>query len=129
MKDKRIIFIIASAIILLTNLPPFNQILKALVDEGHYRYSNYDGSFTSYEFVSRNFKMVESAHRVCLRHSPALKDKKLYRLFSKNPLAFWRWGLYFFDERYKLPYKNWEDIKKTRMEENVKRRKKCTMEF
>ncbi|MGF1924837.1 MAG: hypothetical protein ACQUHE_11720 [Bacteroidia bacterium] len=129
MKHKRTIFIIAGAIIFLTNVPPFTFLLRTFVDEGHYRYSNYNGSYTSYEFMSRDFAMMKRNHRMCLKYQPELKDKKIYRLFSKNPFAFWRWGLYFFDERYKLPYKNWEDVKKKRTEENVKRRTGCPMEY
>ena len=45
---------------------------------------------------------------------PSTKDTVVYRLFWKNPLAFWRWAEYFNDKRYDLPYKSWESIRKKR---------------
>jgi len=114
MKSKRNITIAIIAIIVLSNVTPFRQILKIAVDQRHYRYSNYNGSFTFYEYMDLNFEMMKRMHGVCSSHHPNLKDKKVYRLFTKNPLAFWRWWLYFFDERYKVPYKNWADIEKAR---------------
>ncbi len=100
-----------------------------MVDEKHYRYSNYNGSYASYEFMSRNFEMMKRMHKGCLAHRPDLKDKKMYRLFTKNPLAFWRWRMYFFDERYRLPYKDWKEIEQTRIKEKVKGTTGCTMDF
>lgn len=126
--QKKIIIIICS-IIVLSNTPPFTGLLKTFVDERHYRYSTYNGSYTFYEFMSRNFEMMEISHRGCLLSRPDLKDKQIYRLFTKNPFAFWRWGLYFFDKRYKLPYKDWDDIKEVRAIENVKGITGCYMEF
>jgi hypothetical protein len=38
-------------------------------------------------------------------------DSVIYRLFSKNPLAFWRINKYFTDPKYKLPYRSWAKIK------------------
>lgn len=129
MKLKSIFVIVAVAIIILSNVPPFTQVLKIIFDEKHYRYSNYNGSYTFYEFKSRDFEMMKTAHSGCLSSRPQLKDKNVYRLFSKNPLAFWRWGLYLFSERYKLPYKNWADIEKIRVEEKVRPTTGCTMDF
>ncbi len=104
-------------------------LFKNFVDERHYRYSNYNGSFTFYEFMSRDFEMMHRGHKVCLSHRPNLKDKQIYRLFSKNPLAFWRWRLYFFDERYKLPYRDWEEIKNIREVEKIGDITGCAIEF
>lgn len=115
-------------IILLSNMSPFVWMLKNSIDEGHYRYSNYNGSNTFTEFMSRNFEMMKNVQKRCTLHHPK-KDKNIYRLFSKNPLAFWRWRLYFFDERYKLPYKNWEEIKKIREIEKVREETDCLIEF
>ncbi|KQB99369.1 hypothetical protein AQF98_17505 [Pedobacter sp. Hv1] len=98
----------------MSNIPPFTGIFRFFLDQKHYRYSNSDGTSTFYEFMSRDFEMAKRRQAHCLLKKPDLKDRKHYRLFSKNPLAFWRWRLYFFDERYKLPYKNWEEIEKTR---------------
>lgn len=121
--------ILIIGIIILSNLAPFVWMFKNFVDERHYRYSNYNGSFTFYEFMDRNFQMMNGSHNMCLSYRPNLKDKHIYRLFSKNPFAFWRWRLYFFDERYKLPYKDWKEIEKTRETEKIKDITGCTMEF
>jgi hypothetical protein len=127
-RNKKIIISII-AIIILSNVSPFVWMFKNFVDERHYRYSNYNGSFTFYEFMSRDFEMMKRSHKGCLSYRPSLKDKNVYRLFTKNPFAFWRWRLYFFDERYKLPYKSWEEIKKRREMEDIKDITGCTMEF
>ncbi|WP_199140530.1 hypothetical protein [Pedobacter sp. ASV12] len=88
-----------------------------------------NGSFTFYEYMDRNFEMMKRMHKGCMLDRPDQQDKNIYRLFSKNPLAFWRWRMYFFDERYKLPYKNWEEIKKTRETENLEKTAGCIVEF
>lgn len=127
MKRKRIIIIVIISVIVLSNITPFRQILKISIDERHYRYSNYNGSFTFYEFMDRNFEMMKRMHNVCLSNHANQKDKNVYRLFSKNPLAFWRWWLYFSDERYKLPYKDWTEIQKTRG--SARETTGCTLAF
>lgn len=116
-------------IIILSNMSPFVWFFKNFVDERHYRYSNYNGSNTFTEFKSRNFEMMKSVHRSCLLSHPNQKDRNIYRLFSKNPLAFWRWRLYLFDERYRLPYKDWKEIKKRREIERVREEEGCLIEF
>lgn len=127
-RNKKIILIIAG-IIILSNVFPLTHLLRIAVDEGHYRYSNYNGSVTLIEFMERGLDMMKNRHSACLLAQPSLKDKRIYRLFSKNPLAFWRWGLYFFDGRYQFPYKSWEEIKKTRDTEKLKKITGCTMDF
>ena len=129
MKYKNMIFIVIASLVIISNINPFNGILKTFVDEKHYRYSNYNGSFTFYEFMSRNFNMMKYSHGICLNQQSHLKDKQIYRLFTKNPLAFWRWRLYFFDERYKLPYKNWKEIEELRRKEHMKKIPGCIIEF
>lgn len=121
------IIISAILVIILSNTSPFVWILKNSVDEKHYRYSNYNGSNTFCEFMDLNIEMMKQVQKSCLANYPDQKDKNMYRLFSKNPLAFWRWRLYFFDERYKYPYKNWEDIKKTRA--TLKETTGCIIDF
>jgi hypothetical protein len=116
---KKILFIFACAIIL-SNIPPFYNFFNLFLDERHYLYSNYNGSLTFSEFMSRDFEMFKRRHEGCNLVRPNLKDKQIYRLFSKKPLAFWRWGRYFFGERYKLPYKDFEEIKKLEKENMLK---------
>ena len=125
---KKILFFFA-IVIILSNVPPFRDYFRVTVDERHYRYSNANGSFTFYEFMSRNFNMMKYSHKVCLNQQSHLKDKQVYRLFAKNPFAFWRWSLYLFDERYKLPYKNWKEIEEVRRKEHMKEIPACIVEF
>ncbi len=128
MKRKKILIVLA-VIVIGSNLFPFTALLKIFVDEKHYRYSNYNGSLTFTVFSHRDFEMLKRRHKDCQLSRPNLKDKELYRLFNKNPLAFWRWRSYFFDKEYKIPYKNWEEIKKIRAEEKVKEITGCPIEF
>lgn len=116
-------------IIFLANVFPLGGVFRLFLDEKHYRYSNYNGSLTFTVISHRNFEMLKNRHRSCLAARPNLKDKNIYRLFTKNPLTFWRWGRYFFDESYKLPYKNWEEIKKNRETEKIKAITGCPIEF
>ncbi len=128
MKYLKKIMVIIFTVFVLSNIWPFTDMLKVTVDgDRYYRYSNFDGSNTSYEFKSWTFEMAKSQHNDCLKQHPNQRDKNLYRLFSKNPLAFWRWRLYFFDERYDLPYKNWDEIEKIRR--NTKSTMGCYIRF
>lgn len=100
-------------IILISNIPPIKSVIGLFMDEYHYRYSNEDGAFTFVEFKSRDqammFRKFES-----FKIEQTEKSTTVYRLFWKNPFAFWRWGEYFYDKRYKLPYKSWKEIRKRR---------------
>lgn len=126
--NKRSFLIIVVAVVVLSNIWPITAILKVTVDgDMYYRYSNYDGSNTSYEFKSWTLEMVKSQHENCLKHHPNQEDRNLYRLFKRNPFAFWRWRLYIFDERYKLPYKDWKEIEKNR--KSVKDKPGCYIRF
>lgn len=115
--------------IILANTPPIYYLFKIFLDERHYRYSNYNGSLTFSEFMSRGFEMLEYRYESCKLARPNQKDKQIYRLFTKNPLALWRWRLYFFDEWYKLPYKDFVVIKEIRVKENFKSITGCPIEF
>lgn len=116
-------------IIFLSNLPPVYGLIRTFADWQSFRYSTYNGSVTFISFWDRNFEMMQRVHKGCLVARPNLKDKNMYRLFAKNPLAFWRWRAYFFDKEYKLPYKSWDEIKKTREAENIKGVTGCTRDF
>ncbi len=96
---------------ILSNFPPLSYAFQ-FADEEHYQYSNYNGSNTTQEriFKPGNLAWIKRLHQTWLAKNPNTPDKKLYRVFWKNPLAFWRWKSYFFDERYHLPYKNKEEI-------------------
>ena len=101
-------------IILLTNLPPLKWLVSLVVDENHYCYSNNNGSFTFAEFKARDRAMMYRRYTPFRETHPELPDTNLYRLFKRDLFCFWRWGEYFYDSRYKLPYKNWKGIKRKR---------------
>ncbi|KQC01464.1 hypothetical protein [Pedobacter sp. Hv1] len=112
-KYKKLI-VITGAIIIISNLPPFSSIFHLVFDGSRpYRYSNADGSFTFQEIWLRDYNNMMRVYLQKRKHF-TLRDKKVYRLFSKNPLAFWRWRAYFIDKRYDLPYKNWDEIERLR---------------
>lgn len=130
MKKRRKFLITIVVVIILSNTWPFSAILKIMVDgDMYYRYSNFDGSNTSYEFKSWTFEMAKSQQERCIKSHPEQKDKNLYRLFKINPFAFWRWKLYLFDERYKLPYKDWGEIERKRKSSKVKYETGCVIRF
>lgn len=129
MKKYRKIIIVGTVIIFLSNVFPLAIVFRLFLDERHYRYSNYNGSLTFTEFMNQNFDTMKNRHEACKLARPDLKDKRIYRLFTKNPLAFWRWGRYFFDERYKLPYKSWNEIRKIREQEKIKPITGCSIGF
>jgi len=66
-----------------------------------------------YKFVSGNdgfkqslygeFKDVKMSFEDYKKTHP--NDTILYRTFHKNPIFFWKWRVYLFDEMYQLPYK------------------------
>jgi hypothetical protein len=101
------------AILLLANIPPVSYVFN-LADEGHRQYSNANGSFTFTEFKGHDIAMMQRRMETFKERNPLSSDTMIYRIFSKNPLCFWRWKDYLFDERYKRPYRNWKEIKKSR---------------
>jgi hypothetical protein len=106
------------AFCILCNFSIFRAVFNVATSEGYYRYSNYNGSCTSEEplYKGTGLSRPKAIHQDCLIAYPKQPDTNLYRLFAKNPLAFWRWRSYLFDERYELPYKSWKEIEKIRKE-------------
>ena len=79
----------------------------------YFRYSNQDGSITFAEFKSRDKEMMLRRFNSAKLINPQI-DTSIFRLFNKNPVAFWRWKDYIFDDRYKFPFKSWRKIKTER---------------
>ena len=110
-RNKKTITILVLIFIIMSNLPPVQSLYDLSFDEDLYRYSNCDGSVTFQEiyFKNRDYTIAELLYSDYIKkHNEA--DCKFYRLFKINPLAFWRWRYYLFDKRYRLEYKNWNDI-------------------
>jgi hypothetical protein len=104
------IFFIVLMVIVFSNILPLDKMFS---NGSFYRYSNNDGSVTFAEFKTRDFEMMNrrfESHKTMTKND----NDTIYRLFKKNPFAFWRWGQYFFDKRYKLTYKDWSEIKAVR---------------
>jgi hypothetical protein len=114
LKSKKILKASLTIIIfiILSNLSPVHTIISLFADNEHYRYSTKNGQFT----FTEGSKGWDTAmlYRKFNAYQNETKDSVLYRVFSKNPLAFWRLREYFFDTKYKLPYRNWDIIKKER---------------
>jgi hypothetical protein len=115
LKSKKIIIIIL-IIMLVSNIPPLKNVISLFMDEGYFRYSNGNGSVTFCEipFKRRFYNLSPIVPQKFIQLNPNSSDTIIYRLFWKNPVAFWRWGEYFYDKRYKLPYKIWGEIRKRR---------------
>lgn len=110
MKEK--IISISLVIIIFSNFLPMD---RAFLDGSNYSYSNKDGSVTFTEFKGRDFEMMKRKVE-SYSQKTGNTDTTIYRLFKRNPLTFWRWGNYFISKRYRLPYKDWSEIKAIRGE-------------
>lgn len=106
--------IIAVSIIILCNLPPLKWVITWF-DNGDYRYSNNNGSFTykEFQFKERDFDMGWRGF-LYFKKKCSCGDTVLYRLNRNNPFKFWRYGEYLFQEKYQLPYQSWEKIEARR---------------
>jgi hypothetical protein len=119
MKNKYyLLMTLLGLIILISNSPPLRYLLDYIIDDKHYRYSSYDGEFSIIDRGGSNVDGLLMSFKDYSENNN-LKNKNLYRLFYKNPFAFWRWYSYFSnDPRYQLPYMNWNEIKKRRVKKN-----------
>jgi len=118
-KNKKWIWL-GAIVILFTNWPAFKNITG--LNDWYYMYSNKSGSFTGIEnpIEGRLFRkppggkfIINSPNQYQCNTIP-YSDTIVYRLFTINPIKFWRWGEYIFDWRYRLPYSNWNEIEKKR---------------
>ena len=99
-----------TVIVIVANLPP----AKWLADPDDIAYSNEKGTFTFDEVNSsgRDYKLcIENFQAFKVTHS---NDTLLYRITAINILAFWRWSDYLIKNKYKLPYRSWDEIEKLR---------------
>ena len=111
-KRKTVVWItIAVCIVIMSNISPVHEVFSLFGDNDHFRYSNHNGEFTFVEFKGRDTIMLKKVFNL---YSEKSGDTILCRLFSKNPLAFWRINKYFTDPKYYLPYKSWAEIKARR---------------
>ncbi len=108
----------------LSNIPPLQTIFKLIFDQKLFYYSTNDGSafFDENIFFGRVFHFRRSTTQSFKVTYPEA-DTIIYRNFKPNPLAFWRYRDYLFDERYTLPYFPLDEARKKRQEwkEKMKR--------
>ena len=134
-KYRKWVWIIAVTL-LISNWQGFKNLSG--LNDWYYRYSNISGTFTVIEVPrqgivykeppTKNFILDKAFLEGCKAPRIPQSDTIVYRLFAINPLKFWRWGEYIFDWRYRLPYTDWEAIKKKRGFGYLKISKGC-MEF
>lgn len=117
-RKTRSILIAVVVIILLINIPPIKYIFSLAEDGKYFRYNNNSGSFTFTEFKARDYEMMERRLQNFMKKGNS--ETTVYRLFGKSVWRVWRWGDYFFDDRYKLPYMSWEKISRSRGELELK---------
>jgi hypothetical protein len=104
------ISVLITIIVIVANLPP----AKWLAGPDDIAYSNENGTFTFDEVNSsgRDYKLcIENFQAFKATHS---NDTLLFRITAINILAFWRWGNYLSEKKYKLRYKSWKEIEALR---------------
>lgn len=117
MKYKTLKIFTALAI-LFTNWSGFKEISG--INNNYYRYSNLSGTITKSEtlwqgrVINKKTAFGKADWSNFKSQYPGSTDTLTYRLFKINPLKFWRWGEYIFNWRYRLPYADWEAIKRRR---------------
>jgi hypothetical protein len=96
--------------IILSNLPPLRLFYK----ENDCRYSNGDGLFTYAEWNTEGDNFEECKYKFQDFKSKKLGDTVLYRVSSMNILHYWDYGKYLFAEKYRTPFRSWNEIKAIR---------------
>lgn len=123
MKKKSIIIVIVS-ILMIPNLPILNKYIAHRLDEGHFSYANFDGSYVitqDFSFKSSGFSTF-GFNEFIKETSPAKENRQLYRLYKINPLCFWRWKNYLVNSIH-FEYMDWNSI-----EQNIQERKTIVKE-
>ena len=102
-----------AVLIVLSNFFPIKAFFEIVVDEYHYQYSNGDGKwkFTERRIKGSTFNFRRTFTEAAKREMPGA-DTIIYRNFTKNPFAFWRYRDYLTNPIYTLPYKSRKDLPK-----------------
>jgi hypothetical protein len=99
----------------MSNITLFKEWLG--FNNNFYKYSNGNGTVTVQEIFYQGREMEKSYPKTIFKYKPFVeefpnsKDTILFRLFKLNPFHFWRWGEFIYSWRFRLPYKNWDEIK------------------
>ena len=144
MRRIKVVTYVFLIVVLISNVPQVTEWIEFFV-ANNYAYSNADGTFTVIYNRSINGKFrlpkylsTTEIDSMQTDHMGDLKiervpiglelrkvfpnaDTVVYRIFKKNPAAFWRWGSYLMgDEKYNFPYKDWNKIEKRRATYRIK---------
>lgn len=121
---KKLIKITAISILFISmvNIPPLSFPF-IILDRDDCQYSNGDGTFTFSEFTFKGKDFLTgqylfNAFKESVRNNDSGYvgcDTTLYRIKKKEFYKFWHYGAYFFDEKYRVPYKDWDKISKKRV--------------
>jgi hypothetical protein len=105
-----ILFILA-----LPNLPVVGTAILGEIDQGYFSYSNVDGTYTGIQHIDIFSPWMNKtvAYYFTEDTRPKAANMEIYRLYTINPLCFWRWRYYFTVSRH-FTYRNWDEIKKNR---------------
>lgn len=98
-----------------SNTAPLRYLLEFAFDLRHFRYSNASGTYTRTHMNSNDIVVIDSNFKRFLaqQQNIAPEDTILYRLYWRNPFAFWRYWSYM-HEKYDYPYKSWSEIRARR---------------
>ena len=110
MKKLILIFFLLSLFIVISNLPPIHWFYK----QNDCWFSNGNGSFT---FAEMNFKgddFQQCSHKFLEFKKRKPGDTILYRLCPMSVFHFWDYGEYIFSQKYRVPYKSWQEIEDRR---------------
>ena len=120
MKNIKCVGKIFLAIILIVNLPPAHSFIE--FGQLYCYTTRYGDQLCEKVSFGPCFAEIYATLWVTPEKANAC-DKKVYRMFRKNMLYFWRWSDYFYHPRYQLPYlapeqvlpypSNWPDSLKT----------------
>ena len=106
MKKLFYVLVLIFAIIVICNLPPIRLLFGGFDCE----FSNSDGSFTYSEMTFKGSDFIRCQYKFISFKKEKLGDTTLYRLCPMSILHFWDYGPYLFEDKYKVPYKDWKEI-------------------
>lgn len=94
-----------------------------LISPNDVSFSNADGTFTAteylkkgddYDLIKRRFELFKNHVRKNETSYVGRDTAVLYRLDPMRVWQIWNYGEFLFNDKYSLPYKNWEEIRQIR---------------
>lgn len=119
-KNRKTKLWVAAIIVLSNTFPMRGCIIFLERDAGVYCYSfsrdnGIEDCCENWKDGTDDFRYFELLKDTAyVKEHPRILTDTVYRHFKINPLFFWHWWDYFFDERYTLPYMSREDVVKNR---------------